>query len=901
MPVMDNQVDVLTKITSDTTGATETTAALDKMAAQAKAQADAGAASFAKFNDQLGSVSTQAVKVGKSMSEYVSLPIAAVGFESVKMATKFQQTMEMLHTNAGTAQADIAGLSAEVLRMAPEVGAGPDKLAEALYHIASAGNGLWDTAKQMDILKTAAEGAAIGQADLDDTTYALTSAMASNVSGTKDAAEMMAVLNATVGAGDMKLQDLNGAIGTGFLGTAATFGISIQSVGAALATLTDNGEHADAAATRLRMTWALMTAPSKQAAGLLGDLGLSAEDASVSTEGMSEVFAKTGLSTTKLADDLRKPNGMTVALRDLQTHLHDAGLSASETDAVLSKTFGGGRTDAALLTMLQNLDRMDEKFKMINDNTSKFGDNWSEQQKMANQQFHEAWAGIEASLIKLGDEVMPAATKIMKEFSGDIQAVSHWFGQLSGGQQEFILKMAGMAAVAGPAILILGKLGKAASEAGDLFLTLGKATGLFKTTGIVTEASKGVAALSRGAGLAGALEGLAPEAAAAGVALGPVALGVAAVAAVGIGAAVIIHKVSEAHKEAAKNAQAEQAAEQKVAGQLQTSAGAHQVAQKNIDAYNKSSDAEVSANNKKYDAYTNLQKAQGNYASAVSAAHDALQKYGQDSPQYLAAVAKEADANVKLGAATDAYNKLAGAATSAHDAVRKSTDNLNASTYTAQQYTQKYNSDLDKLTKATNVAQKAHEDVNKASKDYNATLLLFGPNSKEAVDAGQRLIDKKDAEAKSQKAVSQWSQQVRKDLDEERNASNNLGTAIDNLASKNSKLSGILAKTPNGKPAAFATGVKNFGGGAAIVGEEGPELVYLPPGSDVIPSDQTAAMLTPHAGGSSSSSNGSSSNTGVIIQQLIVNTTQPMRQVLRDLDQENILVGRGMTPNRGTR
>lgn len=42
----------------------------------------------------------------------------------------------------------------------------------------------------------------------------------------------------------------------------------------------------------------------------------------------------------------------------------------------------------------------------------------------------------------------------------------------------------------------------------------------------------------------------------------------------------------------------------------------------------------------------------------------------------------------------------------------------------------------------------------------------------------------------------------------------------------------------------FATGVQNFVGGRAIVGEKGPELVNLPRGSDVIPLDDTARVIS---------------------------------------------------------
>ena len=56
-----------------------------------------------------------------------------------------------------------------------------------------------------------------------------------------------------------------------------------------------------------------------------------------------------------------------------------------------------------------------------------------------------------------------------------------------------------------------------------------------------------------------------------------------------------------------------------------------------------------------------------------------------------------------------------------------------------------------------------------------------------------------------------------------------LGTLISNAAGK--------IKGP-----AFATGVRNFGGGTALVGERGPELVQLPKGSNVVPNGNLNAM-----------------------------------------------------------
>lgn len=55
-------------------------------------------------------------------------------------------------------------------------------------------------------------------------------------------------------------------------------------------------------------------------------------------------------------------------------------------------------------------------------------------------------------------------------------------------------------------------------------------------------------------------------------------------------------------------------------------------------------------------------------------------------------------------------------------------------------------------------------------------------------------------------------------------------------------LGGIL-KNQFGKKEAFATGVRNYGGGVALVGERGPETVLLPRGSSVVPNAQTSAGL----------------------------------------------------------
>jgi phage-related protein len=61
-----------------------------------------------------------------------------------------------------------------------------------------------------------------------------------------------------------------------------------------------------------------------------------------------------------------------------------------------------------------------------------------------------------------------------------------------------------------------------------------------------------------------------------------------------------------------------------------------------------------------------------------------------------------------------------------------------------------------------------------------------------------------------------------------------IGKAFNFITGKGKEVTGLNT---------FAGGVTNFGGGMAIVGEKGPELVNLPRGSDVIPNDKSKELI----------------------------------------------------------
>lgn len=90
----------------------------------------------------------------------------------------------------------------------------------------------------------------------------------------------------------------------------------------------------------------------------------------------------------------------------------------------------------------------------------------------------------------------------------------------------------------------------------------------------------------------------------------------------------------------------------------------------------------------------------------------------------------------------------------------------------------------------------------------------------------------------------------------------------------------------------FATGVENFDGGFAMVGENGPEVAYLPPSSNVYPNGVTPSGMN--------GNNSTTHNTQTVtIGQIVMQPNQTLQDIFRGINQDTINVGMGLTPIQG--
>jgi TP901 family phage tail tape measure protein len=366
----------------------------------------------------------------------VGAAVVAAGVESVKMAGNFQQSITKLYTTAGEAKGNLQMVGDGILSMAAQVGTGAQTLVQAMYWIESGGA---HGAAGLNDLRIAAEGAKAENSNLDDVAKALMGTLNAYKGTGLDAAHAMNILIASTANGMMTLQNLSGSI-KNVLPAAAKFGISLIDVGAGLATMTSQGDNAYSAATHLRQVILALESPTKAGASALKEIGLT---------------------TQQVSDAMRKslPGAIEMITTDLGKKFPEG--STAYNNAI--KAIAGGNKQ--LLALLEVSGKSMQTYK---DNVTKItaavkagGESvmgWSDIQKNFNFQLDAAGAAVESLMIKVGTALLPVLGQLFQAVTPTVVAFSDWIdksGILSGITQT----LSGW----------VGKLGEAFNYVADAF------------------------------------------------------------------------------------------------------------------------------------------------------------------------------------------------------------------------------------------------------------------------------------------------------------------------------------------------------------------------------------------------------------------------------------------------
>ncbi len=388
---------------------------------------------FAKLGEQLKSVSTATDKiakvssrVGKTLATNLTLPIIAVGAASVSAMADFEKGMASVSTLVDTSAVDMKAWEAQVLAIGRRTPVSIGSLSDALYNVVSAGI---DTADAMTVLEKSAQLGVAGLSSTNDAVNIVTSSInAFGLEGIK-AANVYDVLFTAVKHGKTDLTKLGEGFGA-VAGKMADAGIEFDEYISAVSALTTVGVPASQAHTQMRAAVDGLTKSSKP---------------------LSKIFKKIGTKDFKSL--IKESGGVVPALARVREAV---GGSESKMRALIGSSEGSA---AAMSVTGGVFEAFTETLADMRDGISEVEKGFKKQSKTA----AASWQKTKNSLVSAGVSIGKILTPALEGVADKLQSVSAWFESLDDDTKETLVTIAGVVAVVGPTLLVLGKLAGAIS------------------------------------------------------------------------------------------------------------------------------------------------------------------------------------------------------------------------------------------------------------------------------------------------------------------------------------------------------------------------------------------------------------------------------------------------------
>lgn len=420
------------------------TTALDHAMAKMKRFEQQANSSLANVQKSLMVTGGAMKTFGRSMTQYLTVPLALVGGVAFKMYKDFEFSMNKIVSLVGVPRAQMEEWKNEILALAPAVGKSPKELADAMYFITSAGI---RGKEALEILEESAKSSAGGLGEVKVVADLLTSAMNAYGKENLSAARANDILTATVREGKAEADLLAQSMGL-VLPIASSMGATFDQVGAATAGMTRTGTKAATAAIQLRQIFNSILKPAKEAEQALIGMKTSGQE-------LRDMVAQEGLLVAlQKLDQLQKVYGQNMLgkvipnIRSLTGVLDLMGKNAEENIIIfekIQKSFG-------------DADRM-----------------FKETAGTVQFRMQQALAGLQVALTKIGKSVAKVIVPVFQKLSKFVQNLANRFEMLGESQQKTIVTIVALVAALGPVLTILGFLiGNALPGIISLFMALNK-------------------------------------------------------------------------------------------------------------------------------------------------------------------------------------------------------------------------------------------------------------------------------------------------------------------------------------------------------------------------------------------------------------------------------------------
>jgi TP901 family phage tail tape measure protein len=384
--------------------------------------------------------------VGSELTTKVTLPLVGIGAAAANASMDFEAQMSKVKAISGATGEELGNLKDQAIQLGADTNFSASGAAEGMELLASSGFKVNEIMAAMPgILDTAsAGGITIAQA---------TDVAASSLNGFGMQADQVGHIGDVLAklAGDTNAEIMDTGEAMKYVAPVSkALGISFEDTAASIGLLSNAGIKGGSAGTVLRGALTNLAAPTKAANGVMEELGMKFFDA----------------------------QGKMLPMTDILSILKDktAGLTQQQKASDFQTLFGTEAMSGMLAMVDQGPEKFDELSKSLNscDGASKemsatMGDN-------AKSALDSMMGSIETAAIKIGDVLAP----MIRSCAGWIAELVNKFSALPKETQEFIVKIALVAAAVGPVLIILAKLIESVRTVISVF------TGISKIASIVS-------------------------------------------------------------------------------------------------------------------------------------------------------------------------------------------------------------------------------------------------------------------------------------------------------------------------------------------------------------------------------------------------------------------------------
>lgn len=290
---------------------------------------DEASTTLNNIRDRVKDHSRSFAAAGKAMLLASAALTAGLGV-AINQAAKFQQQMAQVSTMLDAqSMKHMPKFEKSIKNMALEFGEGTDTLSNGLYNILSASI---PAEKAISVLDASVRAAKAGLTDTGTAADAITTIINAYGLSADKATDVSDLLFAIVKRGKLTFAELAPNIGK-VAALSAKAGLSLEDLGATIATLTRSGVRSEAAMTAVRGVINGMLKPADEAAKMFEErLGMAMNTTSLKAYGLVEILSrmkKSGLSPEELATmfpNVRALTGIIAAMGDMEGATFDYNL-----------------------------------------------------------------------------------------------------------------------------------------------------------------------------------------------------------------------------------------------------------------------------------------------------------------------------------------------------------------------------------------------------------------------------------------------------------------------------------------------------------------------------------------------------------------------------------------------